>query len=340
MSPRRQSPMGFTLIEILVVIAIIGILIALLLPAVQAAREAARRAQCTNNLKQLGLATHAYATTNGTFPLGIPMMYDPDPRVSFLGQSHSMFVALLPHLEQRPLYDAINFDRYIYHSANYTIFETGLSTLQCPSDASIERKVDFVFHEPPATCKVAYSSYAGNSGMWNIDPFLYEDREDYRRNSQLNGVFVITEAVREAGITDGTSNTLLFGERAHGKLTGDSLLFYHWWADSTSSDTRFWTMFPINPFGRMSNFWEDGISPSETSAASSYHPGGANFTMADGSVRFIKETINSWRPSNNGYPDGISKDANGMYTEAPKIRGLYQALSTIAGAEVVSQSDY
>ena len=131
---------GFTLIELLVVIAIIAVLIGLLLPAVQMAREAARRAQCTNNLKQLALALHNYADVNGVLPMGYaiqPCEFLPDS----ICISHGPFVALLPQLEQQPLFNAVNFDRNLWISPNMTICAIGIKTLWCPSDPTIDQSV-------------------------------------------------------------------------------------------------------------------------------------------------------------------------------------------------------
>jgi prepilin-type N-terminal cleavage/methylation domain-containing protein len=146
---------GYTLIELLVVIGLIGVLIGLLLPAMQAAREAARRASCTNNLKQIALAAQAYLAFNGTFPIGVPVMHETDPRFNGLWQSHSLFVALLPQLEQQALFDAVNFERTIYASPNYTVIATGLNVLWCPSDSTIANlATEYVLLEDPLTVKI------------------------------------------------------------------------------------------------------------------------------------------------------------------------------------------
>src|SRR5262249_47794138 len=122
----RHHRSGFTLVELVVVIVVIGLLFALLLPAVQAARESSRSIQCASNLKQLALASHNYAEVHGTLPIGIPQMYDPDPALNFYSQSQSIFVSLLAQLDQQTLYNAVNFKRNIFASANSTIFATGL----------------------------------------------------------------------------------------------------------------------------------------------------------------------------------------------------------------------
>jgi prepilin-type N-terminal cleavage/methylation domain-containing protein len=135
MSPhRRRSSRGFTLIEILVVIAIIGVLVALLLPAVQAAREAGRRMQCANNLKQLALAAHNYVSAHGVLPQGTAA-HDLTAHADWGAQpSHGAFVALSQYLEQGPIYNAINFDLSIFDIPNTTVHAVGLATLWCPSD--------------------------------------------------------------------------------------------------------------------------------------------------------------------------------------------------------------
>src|SRR5207248_3042102 len=116
---RRSRARGFTLIELLAVIAIIAVLIGLLLPAVQSAREAARRAHCLNNLKQIALAAHNYLDAVGALPQGMPFRRaDFDPQLWFGSNQHSVFVALLPHLEQQPLFNAVNFDVDIWSAPN------------------------------------------------------------------------------------------------------------------------------------------------------------------------------------------------------------------------------
>jgi prepilin-type N-terminal cleavage/methylation domain-containing protein len=161
---RPMKRPGFTLIELLVVIAIIAVLIGLLLPAVQMAREAARRAHCTNNLKQLTLALHNYADVNGVLPMGYAIQ-PCEVFPSLICISHGPFVALLPHLEQQPLYNAVNFDRSIYLSPNTTIFATGVKALWCPSDYTIDQPVKYDLFETNQNT-IYLTSYLVCTGTW------------------------------------------------------------------------------------------------------------------------------------------------------------------------------
>ena len=171
---RSSRSRGFTLIELLVVIAIIAVLIALLLPAVQAAREAARRAQCVNNLKQLGLAVHNYISANDTMPMGMQwQLYSPSPCA--LSTTVSLFPALCQYAEQQQVFNGVNFSVNMFLAANQTIHGIGLSFLWCPSDADISQRTTLpngdMFSvangQSPVMC---YSSYGGNAGTWCILP--------------------------------------------------------------------------------------------------------------------------------------------------------------------------
>jgi len=331
---------GFTLIELLVVIAIISVLIGLLLPAVQAAREAARRAQCVNNLKQLGLATHNYIDAMGTLPMGFTFQFN--PARNRMSVSHSIFVAILPQMEQEPLYNAVNFDVAIHNAPNITIAGVGLSILYCPSDGKVglaKEVPDGGFYDSGGGT-MRYTSYAGNTGTWQ-----YWYQQDPIPQQRMNGLFHIYSSVRPADITDGTSNTLLFGERAHVMLNDESALWWQWWTSCHYGDTLFATLWPMNPYRRTSQI-ADASADSRLSAyisgASSSHPGGCNFAFADGSVHFLKDTIDTWQyDQTTGLPIGVIFDPAGPYIVAPGTRrGVYQALSTRNGGEVVSADQY
>jgi prepilin-type N-terminal cleavage/methylation domain-containing protein/prepilin-type processing-associated H-X9-DG protein len=336
----RADRPGFTLIELLVVVAVVGLLAALLLPAVQAARESSRRIQCAGNLRQLALACHNYADVHGTLPIGIPRMYDPDPALNFYGESQSIFVSMLAQLDQEPLFNAANFSRSIFASANATVFAAGLGVLCCPGDPSIRMEVEYPFFEEPYKEKIRFSSYAGCTGTWYADLSAFPDPMNCTRVGQINGLFTADRGTRFAEITDGTSQTMLLGERAHGILTGEDARYWHWWADSVSMDTRFWTIFPLNPFRKIPDTPETN-STAYTSSASSFHPNGAYFAFADGSVRFLKDSINSWATDATGYPLGVSEDNRGIFHMQPGTRlGIYQMLSTRAGNEAIAADSY
>jgi prepilin-type N-terminal cleavage/methylation domain-containing protein/prepilin-type processing-associated H-X9-DG protein len=349
---RRLSSRAFTLIELLVVIAIIAVLIALLLPAVQSAREAARRAQCTNNLKQIGLAAMNYHDVNGTFPIGSP--FKPDAMFGYLFvEDQSTFVSMLGQFEQQPLYNAMNFSRSIYSGVNSTVYATGLASLWCPSDGQIIGKRNSIgpYYDNPNLI-YAYTSYAACAGTWFPEPLFYADCLIYPPNypnssphfsqlmNEINGIFGYNWSKGIQAITDGTSNTFLFSERANGLFTSSESFCYDWWGDGVSSDTIFTTLYPINAFRKVPNI-PDEYSWSWIQGPSSLHPGGANMGMADGSVRFIKDSISTW-PFNpaTGYPKGITQTL-GVFTVAPGTAiGVFQALSTRSGGEVISADQY
>jgi prepilin-type N-terminal cleavage/methylation domain-containing protein/prepilin-type processing-associated H-X9-DG protein len=358
---RAAARRGFTLIELLVVIAIIAVLISLLLPAVQSAREAARRAQCTNNLKQIALAAMNYHDVNGVFPIGSPLKGDPAVGGWYLVEDQSTFVSMLGQFEQQPLYNAMNFSRSIYSGPNRTVYITGVSSLWCPSDAQIIGKVGHAgaYADNPDLA-YAFTSYAGCTGTWFAEflqgtngstpvicPYvvLYPQPPSScanftPMNNSINGVYRYSSCTSIAAITDGTSNTMFYGERANGLFPPSLSACFGWWGDAVSADTLFNTLFPLNPFKKITNTSEEyGFAYVE--AASSFHPGGANFAFCDGSVRFLKDSINTWPFSPaTGMPVGVS-DNTGVQVLAPGTRyGVYQALSTKAGGEVISADQY
>jgi prepilin-type processing-associated H-X9-DG protein len=156
----------------------------------------------------------------------------------------------------------------------------------------------------------------------------------------LNGLFNADGVVRLASVTDGTSNTIAFGEHARAALASADWLCSHWWASGYLDDTLFTTLYPMNPQKSAPDL--DDFEHAYGQAASSQHPGGGNFAFLDGSVRFLKETIDCWKvdPA-TGLPPGITFDSTGLVHVAPGMRfGVYQALSTRNGGEVIGAGSY
>jgi prepilin-type N-terminal cleavage/methylation domain-containing protein/prepilin-type processing-associated H-X9-DG protein len=360
---RRHA--AFTLIELLVVIAIIAVLIALLLPAVQAAREAARRAQCTNNLKQLGLAALNYESTNSILPAGSYSSWD--PYHSYYSANFSSFVFMLPFTEQSAIYNSVNFNLTRYNVQNITIAGVKLSVLACPSDITDSTPIvaappsnvspgwNFGYDVIPTSpvYSQAFTSYGGNSGWYPSKYYLgISSTNPTQVLSQMNGAIYDDASVRLSSITDGTSNTFLFGERSHYLLLKVDPLFAisdGAWNTGQYYDTMVCSFYPPNI--TTSSVGIKSYSYYGPSAASSLHPGGVNYGFCDGSVRFIKSSISSWT-FQKGYadsygdssPDGILFDSkNWLFTidtTSPPQPGVYQSLSTRAGGEVVSSDSY
>jgi len=352
---RASRTRGFTLIELLVVIAIIAVLIALLLPAVQAAREAARRAQCVNNLKQLGLASHNYADSNGCMPSGI----FPCPTACW-GWGVGPLVGVLPFIEQGSAFNAYNSSKGVYGSyppdtsgpiewwANTTVFNVQMAAFLCPSDS---RQANLG----------AVTNYVGNLG----GPFVL---------GGYTGTIVPTKLVSPVpadlggtagiiafqAITDGTSNTALWSEAVtttssqvvagsgqqekRGAFntmannltrTAAAVLQFLGQCKAVPAGTvsmnrsRGTSWQVIYPYYSNYNFYNHvgppnsrqcgnaqindwGLDVYGTSPPTSLHPGGVNVAMADGSVRFIKDTVNVqtwWGLGTRAGGEVISSDA-------------------------------
>ncbi len=309
---------AFTLVELLVVIAIIGILVALLLPAVQAARESARRMQCTNNLKQVALSSHNFHDIRKAFPPGVYQLSFPS---SPAYRGVSLFVKLLPYIEQNNLGDGWDEVDPLTNTVggNASRTATVLPILICPSDVIPVNPVS-----TGSNRWYGITSYGGNGGMRSYDPQFASNDGVFFVIGPGSQTDPIGQPIRMADVTDGLSNTLLFGERSHFDRNHDSFAanipspgggqFLNamgtigWWAPSggrlAGGDVTLSAYAPIN-FSPPADFHggatmvppaTDFISyryynERRVSAFGSLHPGGANFALADGSVRFISETI-------------------------------------------------
>jgi prepilin-type N-terminal cleavage/methylation domain-containing protein len=275
-SPRSRRP-AFTLIELLVVIAIIAILIALLLTAVQQAREAARRTQCRNNLKQLGLAVHNYHDNFGTVPPGWVGVTSGQPDVSGIN-GWGWASKLLPEMDQSPLYNQINFNLQVGAPANATARTTAVPAFLCPSDVSQQRWSIPAVGTTTPLAEVAGASYAGVFGKDEVD-FCTGLAPGIPCSS--NGMFYLNSKVRFADVTDGLSSTLVVGER---QTRASAAWLYTWTGVVAGGD---------NPICRI--LGDTDVVPNHSlirmDEFASYHTGGAQFALGDGAVRFISTNI-------------------------------------------------
>ncbi len=365
--------LGFTLVELLVVIAIIGILIGLLLPAVQAAREAARRMECTNKLKQLGIALHNYVDANKSLPAGNA----PGVINNSTSGRYSVFFALLPYMEQQQAYDAYNSDskKYFKDTAKYVnpwvsgddATYPGLYRLACNNIPGFYC---------PSEAKFDSSGFqAGRLGRANYVLCTGDWADTCQNNTNPRGAIICgTKWNGLEYINDGTSNTVIFGERAWGEkntrsikgglayvtaalLSGEpdssttlsvagclsgqagkeistsvtvldtAFVSCLMWVDGTTTRMAFSTILPPNTIACSavdSNVIREhsrGLIP-----PSSYHSGGVNVCYADGSVRFISETINS---KTDGGTDYCTRNGASPF-------GVWGALGSANGGETKS----
>ncbi len=297
----RRPLHGFTLVELLVVIAIIGILIALLLPAVQAAREAARRAQCSNNLKQIGLALHLYHDVHEVLPGGQQYLAN--------GTLWGWGAMVLPYFEQSVIHQELDWTTGYNTEQNSLIIKTFISTYTCPT-AHPPRLVTGVIGirgEKDA----AESHYAGISTHEPVD---------YGNTPTGSGCLYDGSAVRIADIRDGTSKTLMVGETSPYADDDPWKWAYPNYCPFRKCDLgRMWAgdgcITTYHGINRRTTFIQSGVQSS--------HPGGANFTFADGHVSFLNEDI--------GQDTLIALTTRGLGVDSS---------GTAYGGEIITNADY
>lgn len=303
---------GFTLIELLVVIAIVGVLIALLLPAIQAARESARLVQCSNNMRQLGLALHQYHDSRKAFPASYysdTRAPDRDPDTFDGPRGWGWGTSLLPFADQSPLADQLRLDRACWDPVNAELVKTQLSVFLCPSDRNPSVTADFKDANGSILATFSRAHYVCNAG--HDEPWAYQ-LEEY--GSIANGPMFRNSKWRMSDIADGLSHTMFLGE-----ITSDL-------ADKTwvgivpgvqvcTNNTQRFVVDTCEPSGVMVGFHtgpaqneidpDTGFAPvhppnsrlARVCHLVSDHRGGCNILLGDGAVRFVASTVNqnTWK---------------------------------------------
>ncbi len=303
MRVQNMARPAFSLVELLVVIVIIGILISLLLPAVQAARESARRMQCCNQLKQIGLALHNYVQSHEVFPPGCIVSTGAAPawrpwqeaKSNGLLRQHgtSWLLQILPYLEQQNLYDQWDFSTNVLGNAD--IAQTDVSLFYCPTRRSGIRPEDRL-HLPASAWTRGGNDYGGCIGSgngWTNNSYRYfttqeaGNASEHWLHSSRKGIFLPNASLHFANIRDGTGNTILIGELQRLVSPPSGVTSVERWAAGGVA-----TLFTTNDKEKNGEYQTGGMNNLFFESPGSDHPGGAQFGMADGSIHFFGNSTN------------------------------------------------